>query len=108
MSFRFVLLIVLGFLVATPASAQLLTVTGEFRVVEVDVSNMRLGVARLEADPHVRQNWVTMRANTKTTVRVESADGTFRDKQEKVEEAMANLQPGDLIRVHGGRGKPGF
>lgn len=93
-------LLVMALVVAAhlPVTAQLVTVSEKFRVVEVDRGKERIGIADLDADPKVRQNWVNLKHDT----RIYRKNGT--DEQPMaLEEALETLQPGDLIFVDGGR-----
>ncbi len=93
------LLLVLG----EAATAQLLTATGEFRVVQVDLAEKRLGVARPEAEVGVRQIWVYLREKTRVSQRISKADGSVIEQPSTLESALSSLRPGDMIKVHGGR-----
>jgi hypothetical protein len=78
-----------------PTAAQMVTVSDSFRIVEVDRDKRRLGVAALDADPNVRQNWVNLGDSTKVTL--------SGDKPVTLSTALSSLKKGDVIRVHGGR-----
>ncbi len=88
---------------AVPASAQMVRVEAQYRVVEVDRNKNRFGIANLDANPTVRQNWVYLRLDTKVVKRYE-CDGWMRDEDVSVEEACDVLQVGDLVNINGGRG----
>ncbi len=81
-----------------PAWAQLVTVTDKYRVVEVQPDRQRIGIADLDADPKVRQNWVNVEHDTKTYRKVNGEDQEM-DKTDLID----SLKPGDIIFVHGGR-----
>lgn len=88
---------------AMPGQAQLLLVTGEYRVTEVDPAKDQFGVALRDADPNVTQNWVHIDKETTLVVRDYQGDGTFKDITVQGEEAFKYLAPGKKLRVHGGR-----
>lgn len=99
------LLVVTGLTLAQfkPAESQLLTVTGEYRVVEVDKANQRIGVALPEAKPDVRQNWVYLQANTQF-VYTETRDGGWTKTEHLTYDGFFNVAaPGKMMKVHGGR-----
>ncbi len=91
---------------STPARAQILLVTGDYRVVDLDQSKNRIGVALPESKPEVRQNWVYIKLETEVVKRHQK-DGWTRDEMLKPEEIWAALHKGDMIRVQGGRGWDG-
>lgn len=86
-----------------PAQAQLLMVTGEYRVVEVDARNHRIGVALLEASPDLRQNWVYIGLESEIVKRHHNADGWFKDEAVAPDEVWGIVKKGDRMTVHGGR-----
>ncbi len=92
-------------LLALPASAQFLTVTGEFRVVDIDRGEKRVGVARVEDDPTHRQNWVYIKHDTTIVKRNYYGDGKFKDEFITGEGVMNALEKhkGKVLKVHGGR-----
>lgn len=87
------------------ASAQLMTVTGEFRIVTLDPEHMRVGIARVEDDPTLRQNWVYIKKDTVVIERQDLGGGKFRDEVVTREGLWKALEKrkGQVIRVHGGR-----
>lgn len=85
------------------AQAQLFSATSEYRVVEVDQKGGRLGVAQMDADPNVRQNWVYLKFKTEVSRREELEEGVFRMSTLTVMEALQQIQKGDVVKVHGGR-----
>lgn len=96
-------LMVLSIIWASSAKAQILMVTGEYRVTHVDRSEQRIGIALRDADPNKRQNWVYIKASTKIVRRVWMGDGTFRDEEMRWNEFFDYVRKGTLIKVHGGR-----
>ena len=101
-------LVSLAFVVSTAvkAEAQLVLVDEVFRIVEVDRSENRIGIAKEDAKPNVRQNWVYIDLDTRASYRVyiQSARA-FRDKtvtgKQILNVAAGNV--GQLMRVKGGR-----
>ncbi|MGE0494200.1 MAG: hypothetical protein AB7S38_33625 [Vulcanimicrobiota bacterium] len=88
-----------------PAEAQILLVTGKYRIVSVDEGERRFGVALPEDDPQVRQNWIYIDNDTKMVVRTYAANGYFKDEfitEEGMYDVLRNHR-GDVIRIHGGR-----
>lgn len=101
--------LILAFLVSlvpvvglSEAQAQILMVTGSYRVVSLDKENQRIGITLPDADTNKRLNWIYVRFNTKTFQRHES-QGWFRDEELDVDELFQTIEPGSLLRVHGGR-----
>ncbi len=86
-----------------PAEAQLLTVSGEYRVVELDKQNQRVGVSLPEAQPDVRQNWIYLRATTDIVKRHTNDQGWFKDERLTFDSFFETAKPGDMMSVHGGR-----
>lgn len=90
-------------LLALPGLAQMLLVTGDYRVTDVDQSEQRIGIALREDDPNERQNWVYIRPDTKINVRRSLSGGAFRDDLVTFQEAWSVIRKGSKLRVHGGR-----
>lgn len=88
---------------SSPAEAQLLTVTGDYRVVELDKDNQRVGVSLPEASPGKRQNWVYLRATTDIVRRQENEEGWFKEDRLTFDSFFETAKPGDILKVHGGR-----
>lgn len=86
-----------------PAQAQILMVTGDYRVTAVDQAEQRLGIALRDADPNVTQNWVYLKYNTEIVRRVWLHNGSFKDQKLKWNEFLSIVKKGTLLRVHGGR-----
>jgi len=89
------------------AQAQLLMVTGEYRVTDVDRSGQRLGVALRADDPDRRQNWVNVRSDTKIVRRIWLKGGAFRDEVMTWNGFFDHVRKGTQLKVHGGRGRDG-
>lgn len=100
LSLPFLLLV---FLTAAPAQSQLLSVTGEYRVVEVDRAEQRVGVALRDADPDKRQNWVVIKPGTKIIQRKFLKGGVFRDEVMTFNGFFDYVKKGTKFRVEGGR-----
>ena len=96
-------LLLMGAVWTAPAEAQLLTVTGDYRITDVDKANQRVGIAIREDDPNRRQNWLYIRPDTHINVRRQVGRGAFRDEQVSWEGAWSVLKKGRKIRIHGGR-----
>lgn len=87
---------------APPPQAQLLLVTGKYRVVEVDRDNQRIGVALPESNADVRQNWIYLRATTEIVKRHYREDW-FQDEQLTFDGFFSSAKKGEMMKVHGGR-----
>ncbi|MGM9999657.1 MAG: hypothetical protein ACI38Q_09770 [Candidatus Bruticola sp.] len=96
--------IVLAALLATApqAQAQLILASGTYRITELDQGKERIGIAQLDANPTVTQNWVYLRLKTKVTKRF-SQNGWLRDENIPVSEIFSVIEKGDIIKVEGGR-----
>lgn len=92
---------------AAGAQAQIVLAKGEYRIVEIDPPNQRVGVALLEAKPDKRQNWVYVKATTKFVKRTKVAEQTFRDEVLTYDGFFNTINIGDVLRVRGGRGWTG-
>ncbi len=97
------LLFLLLVFAAAPAQAQLLNVTGEYRVTEVDRANQRVGVALREANPNKRQNWIYIKPDTKIVKRAFLKNGTFKDEIWTFNGFFDYAKKGTMLRVEGGR-----
>lgn len=92
-------------LTASTANAQLLLVTDRFRVVSVDQAEQRIGVARPDDNPKVRQTWVYLKPDTVMVRRSYDRAGYFKDEfitYNAMYEVLRNHK-GKLIKIHGGR-----
>lgn len=85
------------------AQAQMLMVTGDYRVTDVDRPNQRIGIALREDDPNKRQNWVYIKPDTKIVKRNFYQNGTFKDEVMTFNGFFDYVRKGTLLRVHGGR-----
>lgn len=85
------------------SSGQLILATGEYRVIDIQSDQQRVGVALLEAAPDKRQNWIYLTATTKINKRHSSGDGWFRDEILSYEGFFNSVRSGDKLRVEGGR-----
>ncbi len=102
---RTLLLSLLALLALTfPAQAQLLWVTGDYRVVVVDAERHRIGISLLSAsDQTRRQNWCYLTMNTKLVRKVYDAEGWMREENVPAHDILEELKAGDIVRVNGGR-----
>ena len=85
------------------AQAQILMVTGEYRVTNVDRAQQRIGIALREDDPNHRQNWVYVKPETQIVRRVWLRGGAFRDQVMTWNNFFEYVHKGTLLKVHGGR-----
>lgn len=90
-------------LMTLPAVAQILLVTGDYRVTDVDKANQRFGVALREDNPNERQNWVTVTPDTVINVRHHLGGGAFRDEIVTFNGVWSVLKKGRKLKIHGGR-----
>ncbi len=84
------------------AKAQLILASGTYRITELNQDKERIGIAQMDANPTVTQNWVYLRLKTKVTKRF-SQNGWLRDENIPVSEIFSVIEKGDVIRVNGGR-----
>jgi hypothetical protein len=97
-------LLILGLLLASQATAAILSVTGEYTVTEQVRSRERLGIRLRDADNGGRtQNWLWLNPDTKVCVRHFQGNGTFWDEVVSYEKAWRVLTPGTQFRVAAGR-----
>ncbi len=87
---------------ATQAQAQLILASGTYRITELNQDKERIGIAQMDANPTVTQNWVYLRLKTKVTKRF-SQNGWLRDENIPVSEIFSVIEKGDVIKVNGGR-----
>lgn len=88
-----------------PAEAQVLLATGRYRVVSVDRAEQRIGIARPDDNPKVRQNWVYIKPDTVMVRRHYAGNGYFKDEFltfNGIFDTLSHHQ-GGLVKVHGGR-----
>lgn len=79
----------------TMAGAQMLLVTSEYRVTEIDEENLRFGVALPESKGAETQNWVYLEAK--------SSIHTLRSGDLDYARFLQVVKPGRVVKVHGGR-----
>lgn len=97
-------LLLVAVLIWTPqAQAQLLMVTGEYRVTNVDQDEQRIGIALRDDNPNKRQNWVYVKADTVIVRRIWLGGGAFRDERMTFNGFFDYVRKGTKLRVHGGR-----
>lgn len=99
MAISFLLLLVS----AGPAQAQLLSVTGEYQITNVDQAGQRVGIALRDADVNVRQNWVYIKPDTKIVKRNFLPGGVFKDEHWTFNGFFEKAKKGMKIKVEGGR-----
>jgi len=99
-------LVLLG-LVAVPgprsSQAQILLVTGDYRVTEIDENNQRIGVALPEARPDVTQNWCYIEPKTDINRKMTKADGWSKEDKLNYYQFFQAVKPGQMLKIHGGR-----
>ncbi len=81
----------------------MLSVTGEYRVVNVDRGGQRVGVALRDAAPNKRQNWIYVKPETKIVKRIFLGGGAFRDEIMTFNGFFDYVKKGTQFRVEGGR-----
>ncbi len=92
-------------LMLQPSSAQLIVVENDFRIVSVDQSENRIGIAMPDADPNVRQNWLYLEDDVRLSIR-QNVGGAFRDRVYTDKNIIFNVMRanrGQLMTIHGGR-----
>ncbi len=98
-------LLVFILLLLVPVQAQLLTVTGEFRIVKLSRDQQRIGVARVEDDPRVRQNWIYIKHDTIIHQKIVTQNGETKEIILDRDQLWEAMKPyiGKVMKVHGGR-----
>jgi hypothetical protein len=88
-----------------PVEAQLVIVDAKYRIVEVDRSENRIGVALPDATGNERQNWVYIKPDTRASRRQSTGNGTFRDEAMTPQGVMnaAEVRIGQMMKINGGR-----
>ncbi len=94
-----------SFFTSEPAQAQLVMVESQYRIVEVDRAENRIGIALPDADPKERQNWVYIKKDTTASMRQSLGNGAFRDEAMTPNGVLdaAESRRGGLIKINGGR-----
>ena len=100
-------LTLLCLLCAGNTQAQIILAKGEYRVVETDREHQRFGIAKLDAKPDRRQNWVYVKATTKFRKHTQLDAETHRVQKFSFDEFFETLKKGDIVKVKGGRGWTG-
>lgn len=87
------------------AEAQLVMVESKYRIVEVDRTENRIGIALPDAAPNERQNWVYIKPDTTASMRQNLGNGTFRDEAMTPNGVLdaAQSRIGGMMKVNGGR-----
>ncbi len=93
------------FVGAEKVEAQLVSVESQYRIVEVDRFENRIGIALPDAAPGERQNWIYIKSDTKGSMRQSFGNGLFRDEAMTPNGMLdaASSRIGGLIKVNGGR-----
>lgn len=100
---RTLLLLVALVLFAVPARAQLLWVTGDYKVVCLDESHHRIGISLAGEPNDKRQNWCYLNLDSQMLVKVYDAQGWYKEVTVPSHQILEQLKPGDQIRINGGR-----
>ena len=85
------------------SQAQLLLVTGDYRITEMDEDNQRFGVALPEARPDVTQNWCYVEPKTDILHKVTNSQGWSKEEKLNYYQFFKNAKKGTMVRIHGGR-----
>ena len=90
---------------AEKAEAQLVSVESQYRIVEVDRVENRIGIALPDAAPGERQNWVYIKDETRGSMRQALGNGAFRDEAMTANGMLdaAQARIGGLMKINGGR-----
>lgn len=88
-----------------PVNAQVVIVDGNYRIVEVDRAENRIGVALPDASPGERQNWVYLKSDTRASRRLTTGDGAYRDEAMNSDAVLkaAESRIGQMMKINGGR-----
>jgi hypothetical protein len=86
---------------AQPADAQIVVVEETFRVVSVDRDDHRIAIARPDADPDVRQNWLYIDPETRAADSNGYQTMVYQDTQKILDVAAAHK--GQVFYMSGGR-----
>lgn len=86
---------------ASHASA-LFTVNSQYRIVTSESYDNQFGIALIDANPNVIQNYLHIRIDTRISQRVYTAGGAY-DRQISPSNIFSYLSPGQIIRVEAGR-----
>lgn len=94
-----------SFVTSEPVQAQLVMVESQYRIVEVDRAENRIGIALPDADPSQRQNWVYIKPDTTASQRQSLGNGAFRDEAMTPNGVLDAVESrrGGLIKINGGR-----
>ena len=91
-------------LISLPARAQLLWVTGMYRVVSLDTENHRIGITLNDAPISARrQNWAYLNLDTQMFVKKYDAEGWSKDEEVPPQDILKSLKVGDRVLINGGR-----
>lgn len=93
------------FVGAEKVEAQLVSVESQYRIIEVDRAENRIGIALPDAPAGERQNWVYIKPDTKASMRQSFGNGMFRDEHMTPNGVLdaASSRVGGMMKVNGGR-----
>ncbi|HXE72130.1 MAG TPA: hypothetical protein VNO81_05675 [Candidatus Nitrosotenuis sp.] len=95
--------LLLGLLCSAPGQAQLLLVDSDYRITNLDPSGERFGIALVDDDPRVQQNWVYLKIETKIYRRMTASDGSQKIIPVTIDKFWKIVRVGEVLRVQGGR-----
>ena len=85
------------------SQAQILLVSGNYRITELDQAHERFGVALPEAKPNETQNWIYIGTTTDIQRRVTNRQGWHKDDKLNFYQFFEQVRPGTMLKIHGGR-----
>ena len=90
---------------AERVEAQIVDVESQYRIVEVDRAENRIGIALPDAAPNERQNWVYIKSDTRGSMRHKMGNGAFKDEVMTPNGMLdaAQSRIGGLMKINGGR-----
>lgn len=90
-------------LISLPARAQILWVTGDYKVVCLDTERHRIGISLASEPTNTRQNWCYLNLDSQMLVKVYDEDGWAKEIAVPSYQILERLKAGDYIRINGGR-----
>lgn len=84
------------------APQSLFVVKSQYRIVTNEAWDNQFGIALVDANPTVIQNYLHIRIDTRISKRVYTSNGAY-DQQIAPSSIFAHLQPGQIVRVEAGR-----
>ena len=88
---------------ALPAQAQLVLVSGDYRIVALEQDNERVAIALPEDNPQVSQNWIYVSPKTDVTLRITNGEGWYKEERLNFYQFFERARQGEIIKVQGGR-----